>query len=134
MKRDADLYLKSDLCLLSQYGKMSFLDKMVTGNEKCICNEIPKLRNPWLHPGQLQHWNLQVKKYFLNIWWDSAIILFSGPLKILYSANLDHLEVTLIPERHFLDKEVGHLFLVHELKWNILPDTAYFSGFLSYYC
>lgn len=62
MKRGSGPYLKSDLCLLSQYRKMSFLDKMVTGNEKCIYNEIPKLRNSWLHPGQLQHWNLQEKK------------------------------------------------------------------------
>ncbi|CAK9833045.1 Histone-lysine N-methyltransferase SETMAR [Anthophora retusa] len=137
--------------LRDRQNNRSFLDQIITGDEKWILYCNPKRKRQWLSPGQSSLQcpkpGLHPRKVLLCVWWDIREIIHFELLKQnqavtaeIYSQQLERLQAALVKKRPSLVNRKGVLFhhdnarphtariTVEKIKnfnWELLPHPPY---------
>lgn len=131
--------------------KESFLDRIVTGDEKWVLYDNPHRPHQYLNPGQkplpTAKPGLHPRKVLLCVWWDSTGVIHLEVLEMgqtvtadIYCHQLDRLNQALKVQRPALVNRKGVLLQqdnarphtakvtqdkIRDLGWDLLPHPAY---------
>lgn len=137
--------------LLAREKSNSFLNRIVTGDEKCVLYVNAERKNQWLSPGQkpipTPKAGLHPKKVMLSVWWDMEGVVYfelldmnQGITADIYCEQLDRLKSALTTKRPALINRKGVILQqdnarphtakvtrqkVMEFGWEILPHPPY---------
>ena len=138
--------------LLRRHKKKSFLNRIVTGDEKWIYFHNPNRKRSWVDPGSpvpmTPNRDIHGKKILLSVWWDQRGVLLYELLppgqtitSDLYSNQLRRLHEALLEKRpQYRSKRLKVIFqhdnarphtgkttvrTLLELGWEVLPHPAY---------
>jgi histone-lysine N-methyltransferase SETMAR len=140
---------RASICasLLSRQKQTSFLERIVTGDEKWVCYANVYRGRQWLHPDQKTSRDvkpdLHSKKTMLCIWWDMSGVIYFELLRNnetitadVYSQQLQRLNEVLLRKRPTLANQKDFILLhdnsrphvakltqqkIERLEWEVLP-------------
>jgi len=137
--------------MLARYKRKSFLQRIVTGDEKWIYFENPKHKRSWVTPGEpstsTARLNCYGRKTMLCVWWDQKVIYYEllKPGKTVnnecYQQQMINFNQALCKKRPEYQKRQHKVILLHDnasshtaklvketieaFDWEILSHAAY---------